>query len=490
MFTNSKNTAVSAIKKCSNSQLISITRVLVEYMLLHCFFCGNSKRKGQVAWLAGVLIIIGSSLLLCAPPCDAFHPEIPGAPQRGPVALVGATIYPVSGPPIEEGTLVFDNGKITLMGRNVEIPANAQKIEVRGRRIYPALFDSYSQLGLVEIDSIRATRDATETGTINPNAKAQVAFNPDSELIPVTRSNGVLLALIAPTGGLLSGQSAIMQLDGWTYEDMTLQAPVGLHVEWPAMTTGARGTDGRARDGGPLQPLLEAFRQARAYQQARRAGQARIDARWEAMLPVLEGHLPLMVTADELQQIQTAIAFADREKLKLILFGGYDAPLVSEQLVARQIPVVVTGVYRLPLRRDDPYDAAYTLPERLRQAGVRFCIAGVERFGASNVRNLPYHAATAAAYGLPRDEALRAITLYPAQIFGVADRVGSLEPGKDATLIVTTGDPLETPSQVVMAFVQGRRVSLQDRHKRLYAKYREKLERLEHAQPSSTGSNP
>lgn len=405
----------------------------------------------------------------------ALHPEVPGAPQREPIALVGATIYPVSGPPIENGILVFENGRITAIGTDVNIPAGAQIIELRGRRVYPALFDSYSQLGLIEIGSVRATRDTTETGQINPNVRAHVAFNPDSELIPVTRSNGVLLSLVAPTGGLLSGQSAVMQLDGWTYEDMTLKPGVGLHIDWPQMPP----VLGRTADGPasrPLQALEEAFRQARAYQKARQAGSEQIDARWEAMLPVLEGHMPVMVTADEIQQIQSALAFAQREKLKLILFGGYDAPLCAEQLVGQDVPVVITGIYRLPLRRDDPYDASYTLPERLRQAGVRFCIAGAERFGGSNARNLPYHAATAAAYGLPRDEALKAITLYPAQIFGVADRVGSLEIGKDATLIVTTGDPLETPTQVTMAYIQGRKVSLNDRHKRLYNKYRQKLE--------------
>ncbi|GIW94069.1 MAG: imidazolonepropionase [Pirellulaceae bacterium] len=431
---------------------------------------GKSWQRA-IQWLA---VLMGLGVACGFSALQAAHPEIPGAPQRGPIALIGATVHPVSGPPIENGVVLFDSGKIVQVGSDVEIPPEAERIELPNRHIYPGLFDAYSQLGLVEIDAIRATRDTTETGALNPNVRAQVAVNPDSELIPVTRSNGVLLGLVAPTGGRISGQSAVMQWDGWTYEEMTLKAPAGLHIDWPRVPP-VLGRD-TATATNPLAELEELFRRAKAYRDARRAGWPLVDARLEALLPVLEGSVPIMVMADDGQQIQSAVGFRDRHQLRMVLFGGYDAPLCAELLRERNIPVVVTGIYRLPLRRDDPYDAPYTLPERLRRAGLRFCIAGVERFGASNVRNLPYHAATAAAYGLPRDEALRAITLYPAQIFEVADRVGSLEPGKDATLIVTTGDVLETPTHVVLAFIQGRRVELNDRHKRLYRKYRAKYE--------------
>ncbi len=432
----------------------------------------SDLRGWLVLWLYPVAFCVGGLIAMFPVQATlAVHPEIPGAPQRHPIALTKATVHPVSGPPIEDAVVLFDAGRIIAVGRQVEIPVNAERIELSGRHVYPGLFDAYSQLGLVEIDAIRATRDATETGSLNPNVKAHVAVNPDSELIPVTRSNGVLLGLVAPTGGQISGQSAIMQWDGWTYEDMTLRAPVGMHIEWPRVPP-VLGPETQPRD--PVAELDQVFRKVQSYRQARRADTALVDARWEALLPVLDGSIPIMVLANEWQQIQSAVAFADRFGLRMILLGGYDAPLCAELLTARTVPVVVTGVYRLPLRRDDPYDAAYTLPERLRRAGLRFCIAGTDRFGASNVRNLPYHAATAVAYGLPRDEALKAITLYPAQIFGVDDRVGSLEPGKDATLIVTTGDVLEIPTQVVLAFIQGRRVELNDRHKRLYRKYREK----------------
>lgn len=421
-------------------------------------------------------------------------PEVPGAPQETAIALVGATVCPVSAPPLEDATLVFDQGRVTALGRNVAIPPGAKRIDVRGRRVYPGLINAYSQLGLVEIGAVRATRDYAETGTVNPNARAETAFNPDSELIPVTRSDGVLLSLVAPSGGLISGTSAVMRLDGWTPEDMTLKAPAGMHVEWPRMSPAA---DWKKGEPGPSQEaqaktrddalaLLErTFADARAYQKARAAqgpgaGRHAVDLRWEAMLPVLEGKLPLVVAADEIQQIQAAVAFARRERVRLILYGGYDAPHGASLLKEHRVPVIVSTVHRLPLRRDDAYDAPYSLPERLRAAGVRFCIASQN---TSNARNLPCEAGMAVAYGLPPDEALKAITLYPAQILGVADRVGSLEVGKDATLIVTDGDVLDTPTHVEAAFLEGRAVDLDNRHKRLWRKYQEKHRRLQRAGP-------
>jgi imidazolonepropionase-like amidohydrolase len=311
--------------------------------------------------------------------------------------------------------------------------------------------------------------------------------NPDSELIPVARSNGVLLTLTAPQGGLLAGKSAVLQLDGWTYEDMTLRPDVAMHVIWPAMapvsdwSVEASAKEQLARRDEALERLRRTFEDARAYQQAREAARERhpIDLRWEAMLPVLDGKLPLIVAANEIQQIQAAVAFAAEHDVRMILYGGYDAPRCAALLKKYEVPVIVGEVYRLPTRRSDEYDAAYTVPERLRQAEVKFCISGSGRFGASQVRNLPYHAAMAASFGLPKEEALRAITLSPAEILGVADRVGSLEPGKDATLFIADGDPLEAATHVEAAFVQGRKVDLDDRHKRLYRKYTEKLNRLE-----------
>ena len=412
------------------------------------------------------------------------NPEVPGAQPKKPVALVGATIHPISGPALQNATLLFDKGRIVRIGKGIPIPAGSQVINVAGKHIYPGLFDSMTNTGLVEVKAVRASVDESETGTINPNVKAQVAVNPDSELIPVTRSNGILLNLTAPTGGTISGQATVMQLDGWTWEDMTLQAAAGMIVRWPNMAAVAdwwveKSAKQQIADRDKaLKNLRKTFDDAEAYRQARKANIADQDhdARWEAMIPVLTGKMPIIVHANEIQQIQAAVAFASERKLKMILFGGYDAPRCAMLLKKHQIPVIVGGVYRLPQRRHDAYDEAYTLPERLRQAGIKFCISSYGRFGAANVRNLPYHAAIAAGFGLPEEEALRAITLSPAEILGVSDRVGSLQAGKDATLIITTGTPLETTTQVEGAFVQGKPVQLNDRHKRLWRKYQQKYE--------------
>jgi imidazolonepropionase-like amidohydrolase len=421
-------------------------------------------------------------------------PEVPGAPQTHAIALVGGTIHSVSGPAIEHGTLVFDRGKITVIEKGIAVPAEAHFVDVTGKHVYPGLIDANSQLGLVEIPSVRGTRDLAETGEINPNVKAQVAFNPDSELIPVGRSGGILTVLTVPNGGLLTGQSACMHLDGWSWEDMCLKPGVALHINWPQMApveawwieeTGASQTQNREK---ALKAIRQAFADARAYATAKEASAAgkssapEFDARWEAMIPVLERKIPVFIDAEETQQIQAAVSFAEQEKLRLVIVGGYDAPACAELLKKHDVPVIVAGVHRLPRRRSDPYDAPFTVPARLHAAGIRFCIGGVigGSSGASpaNVRNLPHHAGTAAAHGLPPEEALKAVTLYPAKLLGVDDHIGSLEVGKDATLIVTTGDPLDIPTHVTAAYIQGREVSLNDRHKRLWEKYKEKYRRL------------
>jgi imidazolonepropionase-like amidohydrolase len=376
---------------------------------------------------------------------------------------------------------LFENGQLTGVGTQVTIPENALRIDVTGRHVYPGLFNAGGQLGLVEIDAARATIDFAETGSINPNVRAEVAINPDSELIPVTRTNGVLLVLSVPTGGLISGTSAVLRLDGWTSEELTLKSLAGMHVHWPSRPS-RRPRDADAAEAQQkeherhVQLLRDTFDNAVAYRQARQANpQAHpIDVRLEAMIPVLKRDVPLVVHADGLREIQAAVTFGNQYQCRVIIYGGYDAELCRELLRQHDVPVIVSSVYRLPRRRSDEFDRAYSLPHRLWRAGIKFCIAGVGRFEASNLRNLPYHAATAVAYGLPEEEAIKAITLYPAAILGVADRVGSLEVGKDATLIVTDGNPLETPTQVLHAFVSGRAIQLNDRQQMLWKKYREK----------------
>lgn len=442
-------------------------------------FANSKLVKTFSLWLSSFALMFGLSATLSA------SDQIPGGKQTKPIVLKGGIVHTVSGGTIEAGTVVFVAGKITAVGKDAAIPEGAEIIDCTGKHIYPGLFDAHSQIGLIEIEAVRATVDTAETGSLNPNVRAEVAFNPDSELIPVTRANGVLLGLSAPTGSLVNGRSAVMQLDGWTWENMALKMNAGMHVRWPrpALRGGGRRMGGGApqpSEGSQLEELNDWIKNAKLYKAAREASPDRQpwDARLEATLPVIDGRMPLVVEAEQTAQIESAVAFAKAHQLRLIISGAYDAEACAPLLRETGTPVIIAGVYRVPQRESDPYDTSYTLPDRLEKAGVKYAIAAADRFGGSNIRNLPYHAATAVAYGLNQEAALRAITLSPAEILGVADRVGSLELGKDATLFVADGDILETPTQVERAFVQGRNVDLNSRHTQLYRKYSEKYKQL------------
>ncbi len=428
-----------------------------------------------------------ASLIVCSAIASASD-AVPAAKQKKPIALIGGTIHTVSGEVIENATILFDKGTITAVGTNVTIPADAERIDVTGKHIYPGLIDSRSNMGLTEIGSVRGTIDVAETGSINPNVHAEVAANPESELIPVARANGVVIVAATPRGGLISGLAAALMLDGWTTEDLTLKSGLGLVVNWPTMVYAPSGfvrvskEEWQKQRDEQLKTLRETFANARAYMTAKRAEQQKgvgyhdSDPRWQAMIPVLEGKTPVFVDANELSQIQAAISWAEQESLKLVIVGGRDAWLVRSQLKARDIPVIVTDIQSPPVHRWQGYNEVFTLPMRLREAGIRFCISGDG--DASNSRNIAYHAANAAAYGLPKDDALKAVTLYAAQILGIADKVGSLEPGKDATLIITNGDPLEPPTVTEQMFIQGKKIDLMNKHRQLYEKYKQKYNQL------------
>lgn len=403
--------------------------------------------------------------------------QIPGARPKHPIVIVNATLHTVSDETLDDATLVMEGGKIVALGTDVQVPRDAKRIDAQGAHVYPGLIDPLSNIGLTEIDSVRATIDSRETGSVNPNVRAEAAFNPDSELIPVARANGVLLGVSAPDGELIGGRAALMMFDGWTWEDMTLKPNVGMQVTWPQVQAANREEQDDNKTS-ELKKLEELFGQAERYRAASQSdSKPKFDARLEALVPVLERELPLIVTAYRTAQIRSAVAFARQHQLRLIIYGGYDAMECQEVLLAEEIRVIVAGVYRLPTRRDLPYDDPYTLPSRLKKAGIPYCIATAGRFGGSTLRNLPYHAATAAAYGLDPEDALRAITLSTAEILGVEDRVGSLAVGRDATLFIADGDILETPTQVTHAFIEGRPVDLSSRHTQLYEKYQTKYER-------------
>jgi imidazolonepropionase-like amidohydrolase len=422
-----------------------------------------------------VTVLIGSAA--------SAHDFVPGKPQDHPVALIGGRIFTVSGAVIENGTVLFDKGKIVAVGANVAIPANAEKIEVNGRFVYPGIIASNATTGLSEIDAVRATRDGSEVGDINPDARADVAYNPESEVIPTIRSNGVTVANVVPDGGILSGTSSLMMLDGWTREDCALKRSAGVHLNWPRMSVyhawwmKDSDEDQRKAIDRSMNRIDDAFRSAREYALAKKAGTAKArDLRWESMVPVLDGAEPLFVHCDDYRQIEAAVDFCAKQNVKMVLVGGQDSWRMLALLKSRDVPVILTRVHLLPRRDDEAYDLPYHLPAILDSAGIRFAIADG---GAWQQRNVPFQAGTAVGFGLDRAHALRAITLSAAEILGAADRIGSLDVGKDATIVVSTGDILDPlTNRVSNEWIQGRAVDLRSKQTVLYEKYKEKAARM------------
>lgn len=413
--------------------------------------------------------------------------NVPAAAQKIPLVFKGATIHTISGENIANGSMLVDKGRIVAIGSQVATPANAKVIDLSGKHIYPGMIAANTVMGLAEVQSVRATLDYAEAGAINPNARALVAVNPDSELITTARANGVLATLSVPSSpaGLINGTSALLQMDGWTWEEMAVQAEVGLHITLPNLRFNpelfpapfdSRLDEIRKSSLQRLKMLEDAFDAAIAYRDARAQNDGtQIDVRWEAMQAVLAGQRQVYFHAQDISQIRFALNFAKRYKLKAVIVGGADAPLLADVLKQQQVPVIVTGIHKLPMRRGANYDAYYTTAAKLAQAGVQFCIA---RSGtdddAPNERNLPYEAAVAATFGLDPNEALKAITLYPAQILGAADQLGSLDVGKLANFFVSNGDPLETTTQVEQVYIRGRMVDISTKQSRLTEKYQQK----------------
>jgi imidazolonepropionase-like amidohydrolase len=428
-------------------------------------------------------------LLLAAPAAAAARAEI--------VALVGATVHPVSGPEIANGVVLFDGDHITAVGRagEVTVPPAARVIQCDGKHLYPGFVDPTSQIGLREIESVRGSTDVEEIGDDNANVRAQAAFNADSMLIGPAVAGGVLYAEVEPGGGVVSGRSAVMRLDGWNLEDMTLRAPVGMHIHYPRVTP-ARSFFARQSDEEfqkqkekALKALQDVFDAARVYQTARTAMEAgkapavEIDPRYEALRPVLDGKLPLYLHADEKAQIEGALDWAKHEKLtNLVLVAGPDAQYVAERIAKEKVPVILTGVLELPSRRWEPYDAAYAAAGILHKAGFKVAIgAGAD---ASQARNLPFNAAMAAAFGLPKDTALRSVTLTAAEILGVADHIGSLAPGKEASFFLCDGDPLEIVTHIERVWIAGHEIDLaHERQRELYDRYRNRPKPAPAAKP-------
>ena len=406
-------------------------------------------------------------------------------------AVVHAKIFTLAGAPIENGTLIIRDGKIAAVGAQVDVPPDAQVINGEGLQIYPGLFDPVTQMGLREIGAVNSTVDSTETGNYNPDVVALTAVSPSSEHIPVTRVAGITEVLAVPASGgmdsfgstgVIGGQASAISLAGWTVDDMQLKRSVAMVVNWPEIQTKTFDfaaftrkekpyTEAKQEYDKQVTELTDWIERARHYAQAMgHGGPADFsrDLKLEALVPVVRGQLPLLVFADRLREIRNAIEFCDKQNLKMILAGGSEAYKLKDLLRSRSIPVILRPVLTSPLYEDDPYDRLLSQPAELAAAGVKFAFGS---FDNSFARRLGQNAANAVAYGLPYDEAMKGVTLYPAQIFGLADQLGTLESGKIANVIVTNGDPLEITSEVRYLFIRGQLTSLDNRHRRLFEKY-------------------
>ena len=437
--------------------------------------------------------IAGSFLYLLGLLSLVYFPMLASAqsPRSAVYALTHAHIHTLAGTPIDNGALLIRDGKIAAVGVNVEIPASAQVIDIQGLQIYPGLFDPITQMGLSEISAVSATVDTTETGPFNPDVVAAEAILPSSEHIPVSRASGITEVLAVPAGArfaaageanILGGQASAIQLAGWTISDMLLKKSVAMVLDWPQIqtetfdrTTFSRRqrpyTEAKQEYDKQVDELTDWMERARHYAQALEKGSlARYDrdVKLEALVPVVRGELPVLVFANRARDIRNALEFCDKHKLKMILAGGEEAWQVKDLLRCKNIPVILRPTLTLPPEEDDPYDRLLTQPQELASMGIRIAFGS---FDNPFARRLGQQAANAVAHGLPYDEALKAVTLYPAQIFGLADQVGTLEPGKIANLMVTNGDPLELTTEVRYLFIKGQLTSLDNKQKQLYEKY-------------------
>ncbi len=453
----------------------------------------TTKREAMtrvISWAGGVTAltlavsltatVVATTLL--SPSSASAQVRMTVPPQSEPVALQGATIHTVTNGVIENGTILFENGVISAIGTDVRIPQGTRVVDASGKHIYPGLIDAYSTVGISEIGAVGVSNDVNELGDFNPNVRAEVAVNAESRHIGTTRSSGVLVTLSTPGGGLISGMSSALSLEGWSWEEMSMESAAALNVNWPDPNPGRRRRSGGF--GGPqeepvpyperVQQLKDFFAEARAYRDAVAAGEeVRTDSRYAAMIRALDRAIPVLVNADGAAQINDAITWGLEEDVRLVIRGGGDAIHVADRLVANDIPVILTSTMAAPGRDYEGYDDTYSMPAQLHEAGVRFAISGGS--GALYSNRLPWEAGVAVAFGLPEEEALKAVTINAAEFMGIDDRVGSLEPGKQATFLITTGTPLDMTSDIEQSYIQGREIDMMDIQKWFFDKYMKKV---------------
>lgn len=415
---------------------------------------------------------------------------LPAPPQKGVMYITNATIHTGAGKVIEKGTIKIVDGKIAEVGNNITVPADAAHVtNAEGKHVYPGLILPVSTLGLVEINSVRATNDTREIGDMNPNVRSIVAYNSDSKVINTLRSNGILAANIVPQGSFLAGSSSVVQLDAWNWEDAAIKTDAGMHLFMPSLL--ARPSFGRGGGGGqsgpnpgvqsdPVKEGLEKieqlktfFREAKAYTGL--PVKEETNLKYESVKNLFDKKQKFYVHANTVKQMLVALDFVKEFGFDVVIVGGSESWQIADLLKQNNVSVILQQPHSLPTTTSDDVDQPYKTAAALQKAGVLFAISDDD--AQTRGRNLPFNAGTAATYGLTKEEALGAITLNAAKIMGVADKTGSIEPGKDANIIISSGDILDmSTSNVTDAFIQGRKINLDDKHKQLSERYEQKYE--------------
>jgi imidazolonepropionase-like amidohydrolase len=425
-------------------------------------------------------ILIFGGLLLSTVLTYAQATISPAKPQSKPIIITGATLHIGNGQVINNGYIAFDKGKITAIGEGTAPnTSGAEIINAAGKQVYPGFICPVTTLGLVEIEEgAKGTVDEEETGDLNPNVRSIVAYNTDSKVIPTVRSNGILLAQPTPNGGLLTGQSSVVQLDAWNWEDAAYKTDIAIHLNWPVVRAGRRRGPVVAIPGAesPDEARLKAmdavnnlFTQAKAYAETKPEV---INLRFEAMKGLFNGTKKLFVNVDGAKEIIEAVTFANKLGIQAVIVGGKESYLVTNLLKQNNVPVIIKETQTLPARDEDDVYLPYKLPKILQDAGVLYGLTGI---GFWRQRNLPFEAGQAVGYGLTKEQALSMITINNAKILGIDKTTGTLETGKDANLFISEGDALDMITlNVDAAFIQGRNINLDNLHKQLYKKFSDK----------------
>ena len=415
---------------------------------------------------------------LCAGLMALAQPPKPADPQSGPIAITNVTIHVGNGQVITNGFVSFSDGKITEIGMgSPQSITGVEVIDGMGEHLYPGLIMPSIRIGLEDISAVRATRDFQEVGAIVPHVRSQVAFNTDSEMLPTYRHNGILTAQVAPSGGFVAGTSSVMMLDAWNWEDATYEKDDSVHINWPQKSFGPRWWRGETERRpnknyqDQVNAIISLFDEAKAYFDG---NSDPVNLKLEAMRGVIEGVQSVWVYADDATSIIEAITSLKEKEIKnIVLVGCRDAYYVKELLVDNNIPVVLDNIHRRPSREEEPVDWPYQLPGLLTEAGIKVSLRHNGMLARG--RNLAFYAGTAAAYGMDKEDALKMITSNTASALGIGDRLGTLEVGKDATLILVKGDILDMRSSILRkAFIQGRDVSIDGKQQELYKRFKEK----------------